>query len=86
MYQSERSHEDLAESEKGKVEIYALDDSGNTYSPAWYTLNFKSMVQLSDTFTLNAGLENITDQRYRPYSSGLSGPGRSFVLSLKATF
>ena len=86
VYQSERSHEDLAESEKGKVEIYALDDSGNTYSPAWYTLNFKSMVQLSDRFTLNAGLENITDQRYRPYSSGLSGPGRSFVLSLKATF
>jgi hemoglobin/transferrin/lactoferrin receptor protein len=86
VYQGEKSHDDLAVSEKDKDEIYALDDNGNTYSPAWYTLNFKSMFQLTDTFTLSAGLENITDQRYRPYSSGLSGPGRSFILSLKAAF
>lgn len=86
MYQGEKSHEELAASEKSKNEIYALDKNGNTYSPAWYTLNFKSRVQLSDTFRMSAGLENITDQRYRPYSSGLSGPGRSFILSLRANF
>lgn len=86
VYQAEKLHKDLALSEKEKVEIYAMDGNGNTFAPAWYTLNFKSIVQLTDTFTLSAGLENITDQRYRPYSSGLSGPGRSFVLSLKAAF
>src|SRR6056297_826664 len=86
MYQGEKSHDDLAVSERGKDEIYALDKNGNTYSPAWHTLNFKSIYQFTDTFSISAGLENITDQRYRPYSSGLSGPGRNFVISLRANF
>jgi hemoglobin/transferrin/lactoferrin receptor protein len=86
MYQGEKSHEDLAVSEQGKNEIYALDKNENTYSPAWYTLNFKSMYQFTETFSVSAGVENITDQRYRPYSSGLSGPGRNFILSLRAEF
>jgi len=86
LYQGEKSHENLAVSEKGKNEIYALDKNGNTYSPAWYTLNFKSVYQLTETFGMSAGIENITDRRYRPYSSGLSGPGRNFVISLRAGF
>jgi hemoglobin/transferrin/lactoferrin receptor protein len=85
-FQGKRSHDDLAEEEKGKTEIYALDSNGNTYAPAWYTLNFKGMYDLTDLLTIAAGLENITDQRYRPYSSGLSGPGRNFIISLKAHF
>ncbi|MFT7154314.1 MAG: hemoglobin/transferrin/lactoferrin receptor protein, partial [Alteromonas macleodii] len=32
------------------------------------------------------GVENISDQRYRPYSSGIVAPGRNFILSLKARF
>jgi hemoglobin/transferrin/lactoferrin receptor protein len=86
VYQAERRHEDLAISERAKDEIYALDDNGNTYAPAWYTLNFKGIVQLTEVFALSAGIENITDQRYRPYSSGISGPGRNFFLSLRADF
>ncbi len=86
VYQGERSHEDLAVSERDKVEIYALDANGNTYAPAWYTLNFKMAYKVTPRLTLNAGLENITDQRYRPYSSGISAPGRHFILSVKAGF
>jgi hemoglobin/transferrin/lactoferrin receptor protein len=86
VYQGKRAHEDLAEEEKAKTEIYALDENGNTYAPAWYTLNFKLMYRLSDNWTISAGLENITDRRYRPYSSGISGPGRNFVLALSTRF
>jgi hemoglobin/transferrin/lactoferrin receptor protein len=86
VYQGKRSHDDLADEEKGKDEIYAKDENGNNYAPAWYTLNFKAMYQLSETITMTAGLENITDRRYRPYSSGISGPGRNFVLALRANF
>ncbi|MEP2026096.1 TonB-dependent receptor [Reichenbachiella sp.] len=85
-YQSERKFDDLPVSEQSKDEIYAKDSHGNNYSPAWYTLNFKAMYQYTETFTMSAGLENITDQRYRPFSSGLSGPGRNFLLSLTANF
>lgn len=85
-YQGERTHDDLSVSEQGKDDIYALDENGNTYSPAWYTLNFKMMYQITDAFSVSGGVENITDQRYRPYSSGLSGAGRNFILSVTAHF
>lgn len=85
-YQGERRHEELAIEERGKDEIYALDADGNPYAPAWYTLNFKGRYQFSDHWGLSTGLENITDQRYRPYSSGISGPGRNFILAVQARF
>lgn len=85
-YQGEKKYEDLSEDEKGKDEIYAKDKNGNNYAPAWYTLNFKAMYRLSDYFTVNAGVENITDQRYRPYSSGVSAAGRNVFIALKAHF
>jgi hemoglobin/transferrin/lactoferrin receptor protein len=85
-YQAERPHSKLAVEERAKTEIYALDEEGNTYSPAWYTINFKMSYQLWENFNLNVGVENITDQRYRPYSSGMSAPGRNYIMSLNFKF
>lgn len=85
-YQAAQPHEDLAVSEQSKREIYALDENGNTFAPAWYTLNLKASYALSEIFSLTTGIENITDQRYRPYSSGISGAGRNFILSVTARF
>lgn len=85
-FSDEVSYEDLAEEERGKPEIYAIDANGNPYSPSWYTLNLKSIYKLTDNFTVTAGLENITDQRYRPYSSGIVAPGKNFILALRAKF
>ncbi len=81
-----KKYEDLPEEEKGKPEIYAKNKQGNPYCPGWYTLNFKAMYKLTDNLSINAGLENITDQRYRPYSSGIVAAGRNFILSAKAVF
>lgn len=86
IYNGERSSADLPEEEKGKAYLYATDKNGDPYSPAWYTLNFKAMYQITDAFTVSGGMENLTDQRYRPYSSGLVAPGRNFILALKARF
>ena len=86
IYQGERSFDNLAVEEQGKDEIYAKDANGNNYSPSWYTLNLKAMYQLNETFSITGGIENLTDQRYRPYSSGISGPGRNFILSIKCNF
>lgn len=83
-YQGERKFEDLAVEEQGKDEIYAKDSNGNNYSPSWHTLNVKALFPVSDKLTVSTGMENITDQRYRPYSSGISAPGRNFIISLKA--
>lgn len=86
VYQGERKFEDMAFEEQGKPEIYAADTNGNPYAPSWCTLNFKSMYQFMENLSVSAGIENITDQRYRPYSSGISAPGRNFILSFRANF
>jgi hemoglobin/transferrin/lactoferrin receptor protein len=85
-FQGERSFENLSVDERGKDEIYAKDNQGRNYAPAWYTLNVKAQYQVSESFSLSGGLENMTDQRYRPYSSGLSGPGRHFILAANVDF
>lgn len=85
-YQDEVLFKNLAESEKSKTEIYALDSNGNPFAPSWYTVNFKTQYKISKIFSLNGGVENITNQRYRPYSSGLSGAGRNFVIAISAKF
>ncbi len=85
-YSGEVTFEDLPEGEKGKTEIYAINDDGNPYAPGWYTLNFKANYELTEMISINGGLENITDRRYRPYSSGISGAGRNLILALRAKF
>ena len=32
------------------------------------------------------GIENILDHHYKPFSSGMSAPGRNFIVSLRASF
>jgi hemoglobin/transferrin/lactoferrin receptor protein len=86
IYNSEVSFDDLPEEEKGKDYIYAIDDAGNPYCPEFLILNFKSQYQISNHFSVNAGVENIADIRYRAYSSGIVAAGRNFMLSLKASF
>jgi hemoglobin/transferrin/lactoferrin receptor protein len=82
-FNGEIANADLAPSEQGKDYLYALDGNGNPYSPSWYTLNVKFLYQVTTNLQLNVGLENITDQRYRPYSSGISAAGRNFIASLR---
>lgn len=85
-YSAEVSFANLNEEERQKPAIYAIDANGNPFSPAWYTLNLKMSFDLHPNMVMNAGLENITDQRYRPYSSGLVAPGRNVVISLRGRF
>lgn len=85
-YSGDRTYEELPVEEQGKPEIYAIDANGNPYSPGWYSLNFNAMYRFAEHLSVSAGIENLTDQRYRPYSSGIVAPGRNFILSLRATF
>lgn len=82
-FSAKRDFEDLPIEEQGKTEIYAVDENGNPYSPAWHTLNFKASVHFEKNFTITAGLENILDRRYRPYSSGIVAAGRNFILAAR---
>ncbi len=86
LYNAEKSFDELPQEEIEKDYLYAKDSAGNPYVPMWHTLNFKASAKVSEHFTLFAGLENISDKRYRPYSSGISSPGRNFVISVRLNF
>lgn len=86
MYSGEVSNANMAAEEQDKDYLYAKDENGNPYAPAWATLNLKMMYKFSNHFTVSGGIENILDLRYRPYSSGLTAPGRNFIISMRATF
>ena len=82
-YNSELSFNQLAPSEQTKDFIYALDADGNPYSPSWYTFNLRTQYSFSKDLSLTASLENITDQRYQTYSSGIAAPGRNLILAVR---
>ncbi|MBT8178945.1 MAG: TonB-dependent receptor, partial [Eudoraea sp.] len=85
-YNGEIPFEDLAISERNKAFIYASDSNGNPYSPSWYTLNLRTQFQISTAFKTNLIFENITNQRYRTYSSGIAAPGFNLVVGLSYKF
>jgi len=53
--------------------------------PSWYTLNLKLSYQVVKYLNVELGMENILDENYRKFSSGISSPGRNVILALRAT-
>ncbi len=85
VYNGEVGHDQFPLTERNEL-IYALDEQGRVYSPAWSTLNAKASYFFNKHLSLTLGIENITDQLYRTYRSGISAAGRSFICSVKVTF
>ena len=83
MYNNELSFNQLAPSEIEKDYIYALDKNENPYSPSWYTINLRTKYSITNDLSFVASIENITDQRYKTYSSGIASAGRNFIISVK---
>jgi len=54
--------------------------------PAWYTLNLKLSYQFNKYLNLDCGVENMLDQNYRKFASGISSPGRNFIVALRGSF
>ncbi|MDW7694918.1 TonB-dependent receptor [Flammeovirgaceae bacterium SG7u.111] len=70
---------DMSPSEQSKTHIYTA-----TGTPSWYTLNFRTSYKPKEFLTLQAGMENILDKHYRPYSSGISAAGRNIYIGIRA--
>ncbi|GAB4141538.1 MAG: TonB-dependent receptor [Bacteroidia bacterium] len=54
--------------------------------PAWATVNFRSAYQINNWIRVSAGVENIFDVHYRHFASGVSAPGRNYVVSLRMRY
>jgi len=83
LYNGAKPFEKIAPSEISKPYIYATDKNGKPWSPGWSTLNLKFSYNHREFLSFTAGIENMLDKRYRPYSSGIVAPGRNFIFSVR---
>lgn len=61
----------------------ATNDAEKFYgSPSWMTLGFQSSYSFNDKWKLQGMIQNIFDEHYREFASGISAPGRNFSMAL----
>lgn len=85
-FNGEIPFDDLALSERNSAFQYDLDENGNPFSPRWHTLNLRTQFAFTNALKATGSIENITNQLYRTYSSGISAPGTNLILGLAYTF
>jgi hemoglobin/transferrin/lactoferrin receptor protein len=74
------------------IEDYYLNGEDNEQyatpegMPAWWTLNIRLQYQVNKFLLVQLGCENILDANYRVFASGISSPGRNFVVALRGSF
>lgn len=83
VHNAQMTFDDLSFDDRNDDVPFAKDASGRPFVPAWTTFNVKAAFYLNRHFTLTGGVENITDVLYRPFASGISAPGRNFIVSLR---
>lgn len=54
--------------------------------PPWWTLNYRISYTFFNSVMLQFSAENILDLHYRQFASGISAPGRNFMIGIKADF
>ncbi len=78
-----------------KIPATEINDKPYLYtaegSPGWFTLNVKASYRYEIdnwpiVYIFSAGVENMLDMHYRPYSSGISAPGRNFLVSVRISY
>lgn len=80
IYQGWKSEEDFSP--------YGEDNEAEAMQygyPAWWTANIKAGIAAGTHLNFILAIENLFDQFYKPYASGVSGPGRNFILSARFT-
>ena len=67
---------------------YGEDNEGEAMEygfPSWWTANLKMGFEAGEHFDIVLAIENLFDQFYKPYASGISAAGRNFVFTARFT-
>jgi len=63
------------------------EDNAQYASPVgslgWYTLNLNSSAEVYKGLRIQFAIENILDIAYRNFASGISAPGRNFMVTIR---
>ncbi len=54
--------------------------------PSWTTVNFRGAWHINKNVGVNFAVENIMDLKYRHFASGVSAPGRNYILAVRIHF
>ena len=69
------------------INVNATNDLNKFYgSPSWVAIGINGRYLVNDNFSVQARLENIFDEHYIEFASGVSSPGRNLSLSIIANF
>ena len=79
MYNGWKKLRDYSPSGEDNIKYATVDGM-----PAWYTLNMRSSYNINKNISIQIALENILDQHYRAFASGVSAPGRNLILTFRA--
>jgi hemoglobin/transferrin/lactoferrin receptor protein len=63
--------------------IYSADPVRG-FTPGWFTLNLRTSFEIHPQATIQFAIENMANKFYRVFASGLSAPGRNFVLTFRS--
>lgn len=74
----------IADYSSGSVDNLAEATIDGT--PPWYTLNLRMGIELHQFAQIQIGAYNLMDVHYKSFSSGISAPGRSFMISIRSVF
>lgn len=55
-------------------------------TPGWTTINLRADWTISKAWSAQLAANNLLDENYRYFASGVSAPGRNLQLSVRATF
>ena len=83
-YNQEFTSDQFAPGDKNDAFLYIKDNDGNPYSPSWIIFNLNSSYRITDKVKVTLGIDNLLDKRYRPYSSGITAPGRNIHVAFHA--
>lgn len=81
MYNGAKQLKDYSGSGEDNL-VYATPDG----MPAWWALNLRLQYRVNAHFTVQAACENLLDKNYRVFASGISSPGRNWIVALRGNF
>ena len=70
------------------IDLTPVDPQTGTFSGsyAWDAWNLSGAYRIGQSMRVRVRVENILDLHYRPFSSGISAPGRNFIFGLYTWF
>ena len=69
------------------VNVNAVNDENIYYgTPSWISVGASGSYAVTKNLSVNARLDNIFDEHYIEFASGISSPGRNLSVSFVANF